>query len=217
MKTVMTDELYRYLLRHSPLPHPILEKVRRETALRSDATMQISADQGAFMHHLVRLTRARRVVEVGCFTGYSAIALASALEPGGRLFSLDLNSQTAAIARSYFEEAELADRIELRLGQATEGLGRLIDEFGRGSFDLAFIDADKSNYSRYYESCLELVRTGGLILVDNVLWGGRVIDAADQSEDTVAIRALNAQVSSDVRVEKMMLPIADGLLWCMKK
>lgn len=218
MKTIpMYPSLWQYTMEHSPLPHPILTKVADETARRTDRGMQISRDQGAFMHWLVKTTQARRCLEVGCFTGYSAIAVASALPPDGKLYTLDIEPETSKLAEGYFKEAGLAGKVELRLGDAVTSLQKLQQEFGADSFDFAFIDADKSNYEKYYESTLRLLKPGGVLIVDNVLWGGRVVARDVQTEDTRAIRTFNDRVQKDERVDAMILHISDGLYLIRKK
>ncbi len=196
---------------------PILARLRAETARLPMAMMQISPEQGQFMQLLVRLTGARRYLEVGTFTGYSALAVALALPPDGQAVCCDVNAEWTAIGRKFWVEAGVASKIDLRLAPGTQTLSALVESGAVGSFDIAFIDADKTNYRAYYEHCLQLLRPNGLILVDNVLWGGKVADASVQTEDTVAIRALNAHVASDPRVEASLLPLGDGLLMARKK
>jgi len=179
--------------------------------------MQIAPEQGGFMHLLAKLVGARRILELGCFTGYSAISMASALPVGGKLITLDVNPETTAIAKRYFDKAGLADRIELRLGPGLESMAQLLEEFGPGSFDMMFIDADKGNMSNYYERGLQLLRTGGLVVADNVLWSGDVTDPAKTDADTVAIRAFNDKVAADERVDRVMLNVADGLFLARKR
>ena len=179
--------------------------------------MQIGPDQGLFLGLLVRMLDARRVVEVGTFTGYSAMAMARALPPGGRVLCCDVSEEYTAIARRYWKEAGVADRIELRLGPASATLARLLEEEGPGSQDLAFIDADKTGYDAYYEACLRLLRPGGVIAIDNVLWSGRVADPAVTDADTVALRALNLKIRDDARVDAVVLSVGDGLTLARKK
>lgn len=214
--TPMTPDLYEYVLRHNPLPHPILKKVAEVTAKRPDKGMQISQDQGAFMHMLARVTGAKRAIEVGCFTGYSAIAVATGLGRGGKLITLDIDPDATNLAREFFHEAGLDEVIDLRLGSADKSLAAMEKEFGRDSFDFAFIDADKQNYPTYYEACLRLVRPGGVIIVDNVIWSGKVVDASVQDENTMAIKAFNEMVRRDERVVKSLVHISDGLLLLTK-
>jgi caffeoyl-CoA O-methyltransferase len=212
----LTEELGRYLESHTPLVHPVLADLKRETATLPAARMQISPLQGSFMHLLTKLVGARKVIEVGCFTGYSAISMASALPQGGKLYTLDVSVDFTTIAKRYFAAAGLSDKIELKLAPALETLPALEQAHG-ASFDLMFIDADKGNMLAYYEWGLKLLRPGGLIIADNVLWGGSVADASDQEKDTVAIRRFNAAVAEDERVDRVMLPLADGLFLARKR
>jgi len=205
----LTDELNEYLVRIGTREPEILRRLREETASLPQHNMQIGPDQGAFMAMLVRLTDAYRCLEIGTFTGYSSTAVGLALPPHGKMVCCDVSREWTDIARRYWTEAGLADRIELRLAPAAETLDGLLAE--GATFDFAFIDADKSGYDVYYESCLRLVRSGGLITIDNVLWSGRVADASVQDEDTAAIRALNEKIAADERVDAVILPIGDGL------
>ncbi|MGF1593024.1 MAG: class I SAM-dependent methyltransferase [Kiloniellaceae bacterium] len=213
----LSDALYDYLLANSLRESDLLRRLREETARLPGAGMQISPEQGQFMALLVRLMGARRCLEVGTFTGYSALAVAEALPADGRLVACDLNADTTAVARRYWQEAGVAGRIDLRLAPALETLDALLAEGAAGSFDFAFIDADKTNYDGYYERALKLLRGGGLIAVDNVLWGGAVINPDDTDPDTVAIRALNAKIKSDQRVSCSLLPLGDGLMLALKR
>jgi predicted O-methyltransferase YrrM len=179
--------------------------------------MQIGADQGVLLAFLIRLLGARRAVEVGTFTGYSALAVAGALPADGRLVCCDISEEWTTIARRYWAEAGLADRIELRLAPAGDTLAHLLQRDGAGSYDFAFIDADKTGYDAYYEACLELVRVGGLIAIDNVLWSGTVADPADQRPDTVALRALTAKIRDDARVDACLLSVGDGVMLARKR
>src|SRR6185369_4245616 len=178
--------------------------------------MQIGADQGVFLAFLARLIGARNAIEVGTFTGYSALSVASALVPGGRLVCCDISEEWTAIARRYWAEAGVADRIELHLQPAQLTLAELLRNNGAGSFDFAFIDADKTGYDGYYESCLALLRRGGLIAIDNVLWSGTVADPADQKPDTVALRHLTAKIRDDSRVDACLVTVGDGVLLARK-
>jgi predicted O-methyltransferase YrrM len=214
--TILTEELYDYIAKHTPDAHPILRKLKEETMSLSDANMQIAPDQGAFMKMLVKLSSAQRVIEIGCFTGYSAIAMASGLPLNGKLITLDHNSETSAMAKTFFKEAGLGNMIEHRLGDALVSLEQITADYGPGNFDLIFIDADKERLNDYYEHALRLLRAGGLIVVDNVLWGGRVADPTDESSATEAIRKFCALVNEDNRVEKVMLHVADGLYLLQK-
>ncbi len=212
----LDGRLHRYLLEHGVREHPALARLRAETARLPEAHMQIAPEQGAFMQWLVRLMGARQVLEIGTFTGYSALAMALALPPDGRLITCDRSRDWTAIARRHWEAAGVADRIELRLGPAAASLAALERE-GAGPFDLAFIDADKTAYHSYYETCLRLVRPGGVILVDNVLWGGRVAEPGGDDPDTEAIRAFNARLAVDERVDLSVIPLADGLALARKR
>lgn len=212
----LTDSVYAYLLDVAVDESPVLARLRAETAELPEAAMQIGPLQGAFMGWLARLLGVRRAVEVGTFTGYSAIALAAAMPPDGRLVCCDVSEPFTDIARRYWAEAGVADRIELRLGPAADTLVALLAEGGAGQYDLAFIDADKPGYDTYYERCLELLRPGGVALLDNALWGGSVADPDDQSDDTAALRAMNRKVVADPRVDASLLPVGDGLLLARK-
>jgi caffeoyl-CoA O-methyltransferase len=207
----MNDALYDYLLSVSSREAPIFARLRAETSKLEWSQMQIGPDQGQFMSFLVRLIGARRTIEVGVFTGYSSLAVALALPDDGRIVACDVSEEWTAIARRYWKEAGVAHKIDLRLRPAAETLDELLGGGEAGRFDLAFIDADKKNYDAYVERCLKLVRPGGLILIDNVLWGGNVINREKQDEDTVAIRALNAKLHTDERVDLAMIPVGDGL------
>lgn len=213
----MTDALYDYLLENSLREPEILRRLREETANLPAAGMQISPEQGQFMALLVQLMGARRCIEVGTFTGYSALAVVLALPPDGRLIACDVNEKTTAVARRYWQEAGVEARIDLRLAPAQETLEALIAAGGEGTYDFVFIDADKSNYDTYYEGALKLLRPGGVIAVDNVLWGGSVTDSTANDPDTQAIRALNAKIASDQRVSCSLLPIGDGLMLALKQ
>ena len=203
----LTDEVVDYVHRFGVREHPVLAKLRERTAPMPMASMQIGPDQGAFMALLVKLIGAKRILEIGTFTGYSSTAMALAQPPDGRITCLDVSREWTDIARQAWADAGVADRMELRLGPASETLATLDDD----SFDLAFIDADKPGYDGYYEACLRVVRPGGLILIDNVLWSGRVADRADDDEITRIIRALNEKVAADERVDHVLLPLGDGL------
>jgi predicted O-methyltransferase YrrM len=193
-----------------------LAALREETANHPWAMMQISPEEGQLMAVLVRVLGARKTLEVGVFTGYSAMAVAKAMGPEGKVIALDISEEFTAIARRHWAKAGVADRIDLRLRPATGSLEALVAAGESNTFDFAFIDADKTNYHAYYEYALKLVRPGGLIAIDNVLWDGKVIDSADQSADTVAIRAINRKIHDDGRVEVSMVPIGDGLTLALK-
>ena len=213
----LDDRLYEYLLRVSLREEPVLRALREETAQLDEADMQISPEQGQFMALLVRLMGARRALEVGVFTGYSALSVALALPEDGRLVACDVSEEWTSVGRRYWQEAGVDGRIDLRIGPAVETLERLIGEGLAGSFDFAFIDADKQNYEQYYELCLELLRPGGLVAVDNVLWSGQVADDVVEDPDARAIVAFNDMISSDGRVDLSLVPIADGLTLALKK
>jgi caffeoyl-CoA O-methyltransferase len=207
----LTDELLAYLREVSLREPDALRKLREETAKLPMAGMQISPDQGQFMALLVRLIGARRCLEIGTFTGYSALAVALALPADGRVVCCDVSEEYTAVARRAWASAGVVGKIDLHLAPARVTLDKLRAEGRRGSFDFAFIDADKENYDHYYEAALELVRIGGVIAIDNVLWSGAVIDPKKQDADTKALRALNRKLRDDQRVDISMLPLGDGL------
>ena len=213
----MTDELYRYLLGHSLRDHPVLRELREETAKLPMAGMQIGPDQGQFLGLLARLVGAKRCLEVGVFTGYSSLAVAMALPDDGTILALDVSEEWTAIARRYWKKAGVEHKIDLRIGKALSTLDTLISLRESGRYDFAFIDADKTNYLPYYERCLELVRRGGLIAVDNTLWSGRVADPANEEADTVALRAFNEALHKDERVDLSLLPVGDGVTLARKR
>ena len=203
----MTDELVDYVRRWGVREHPVLAQLREDTAQLPERQMQIGPEQGAFMALLVRVTGARRLLEIGTFTGYSSTVMALALPDGGRITCCDVSREWTDRARRAWADAGVADRVDLHLGPAASTLERLEP----GSYDLAFIDADKPGYDGYYEACLRLVRPGGVILLDNMLQGARVADASANDDSVVAIRALNEKIAADERVEMVLLPLADGL------
>lgn len=199
--------------------HPVLSKCRAETAalLGRLSIMQIAPEQGAFMGLVAKLMNAKRYIEVGTFTGYSALAVALALPEDGRVDALDISEEYMGRARATWAEAGQAKKITGHVGPALATLDKLLKNGAAGAYDFAFIDADKTGYDAYYERMLKLVRVGGLIAIDNVLWFGRVVDPADTSEDTMALKALNAKIKGDPRVETVLLPIADGIFMCRKR
>ena len=207
----LDDRLADYLDATNRPETPTQLKLRQDTGKMPNAGMQIGANQGSFMAFLVGLTGARNCLEIGTFTGYSALTVAGALPPDGSLICCDVSKEWTDIGRRAWDEAGVAGRIELRLGPAAVTLDRLIAEGGAGRFDFAFIDADKENYDRYYEQCLILLRKGGLIAIDNMLWDGAVADPADTTESTVAIRALNVKLRNDSRVDFCLIPVGDGI------
>lgn len=207
----LSDELHNYLLSVSLREPEVLQRLRGETAALEHSGMQIAPEQGQFLHFLVQLIGATQTLEVGVFTGYSSLSVALALPAEGQIIACDVSETYTNIARHYWAEADVAGKISLRLGPAIETLQQLVDEGGSGRFDFAFIDADKSNYVNYVELCYQLVRPGGLIAIDNVLWGGNVIDESQQDQDTAAIRALNERLYHDSRFAISLVPIGDGL------
>jgi caffeoyl-CoA O-methyltransferase len=213
----LTAPLYDYLLNVSLRDTPLQQELRETTAAHPMARMQIAPEQGQFMELLARMLNTRRAIDIGVFTGYSALAVARALPDEGELFACDTDAETTATAQAYWERAGVAHKVKLRIGPALDTLNQLIAADQAGTFDLAFLDADKTEYRDYYERCLTLLRPGGVILVDNVLWGGSVINPADQSDDTAAIRAFNEFVHGDERVHLSLLPIGDGLTLAMKR
>ena len=213
----MTDALSDYLLANSLREPALLARLREETAKLPDARMQISPEQGQFMQLLVGLIGARRCIEVGVFTGYSSLAVALALPADGRLLACDVSESFTAVARRYWKEAGVDNKIELKLAPALETLDARLKAGEAGLYDFAFIDADKGNYQAYYERTLTLLRPGGLLAVDNTLWSGRVLDSADHSVDTVAIRAFNQALHHDGRIDLSLLPIGDGLTLARKR
>jgi caffeoyl-CoA O-methyltransferase len=213
----LPDALYDYVLSVSLREDPVLRRLREETAKDSMAVMQIAPEQGQFMALLVQLMGARKALEVGVYTGYSALWVASALSADGRLVACDISESWTAVAQRYWREADVIGKIDLRLAPALETLDQLIQAGETGTFDFAFIDADKENYIAYYERVLELLRPGGLIAIDNTLWSGSVIDPSCQDTDTRAIRAFNTALHSDTRVDISLVPIADGLTFALKR
>ncbi len=207
----LDDRLYRYVLEASLREPPALAALRAETDGHPQANMQIAPEQGQFMQLLVRLTGARRVLEVGVFTGYSSLAIALALPPDGYLLACDVSDEFTAVARWHWAAAGVTERIELVLAPALETLDARLGAGEAGSYDFAFIDADKEGYVDYYERTLALLRPGGLVAVDNTLWGGAVADTADISAETAAIRRFNEHVREDQRVDLSLVPIGDGL------
>jgi predicted O-methyltransferase YrrM len=213
----LDERLYRYLVEHSVREPPVLRELREETAKLPMAGMQIGPDQGQFMALLVKLMGAKRCLEIGVFTGYSSLSVALALPPDGRIIACDVSEEWTAIARRYWEKATVAQRIDLRLGPALATLDALRSAGGDASFDFAFIDADKGNYLAYYERCLQLLRRGGLIAVDNTLWSGDVANPDNQKSDTVSLRRFNEALHRDERIDLAMLPVGDGLTLALKR
>jgi len=210
------DQLAAYYARVAVRESPLLARLREETARMPASQMQIAAEEGQFLDLLIRLSGARRCVEVGVFTGYSSLVTALALPADGHLLACDINAVTTAIARRYWAEAGVADRIRLELAPALQTLDAELTK-AEGSYDFAFIDADKTSYIDYYERCLRLLRPGGLIAVDNTLWSGSVADPRKRDADTQAIRAFNEHVHADRRVDFCLVPIADGVTLARKR
>jgi predicted O-methyltransferase YrrM len=208
----LTDALYEYVLAAGARETPVQRALRLETQRLPMAGMQIGPDQAALLQALVRMLGAQRCIEVGTFTGYSALAVALALPPGGKIVCCDVSEEWTSIGRRYWKKAGVERKIDLRIAPALETLAKL-----RGRFDFAFIDADKPNYGKYYERCLKLVRRAGVIAVDNTLWGGSVIDPQKQSESTVALRAFNKRLARDRRVDIALLTVGDGLTLAVKR
>ena len=213
----LTDPLYDYLIEVSLREPPLLARLRAETEALPLASMQISPEQGQFMALLIDLTGARRTLEIGTFTGYSALRVALALPADGRLVACDVSAEYTRVARRYWAEAGVDGKIDLRLAPALETLDSLLEAGQAETFDFAFIDADKENYDGYYERSLQLVRKGGLIAIDNMLWSGSVIDADRQDKETQAIRDLNSKLRHDLRIDLSLLPIGDGLALLRKR
>jgi caffeoyl-CoA O-methyltransferase len=212
----LDDRLYDYLVQFGTRESELLKDLRSETAKMPGGGMQIGPEQGAFMGLLVELIGAKRALEIGTFTGYSSLCIAGALPADGKLICCDVSEEYTKVARDYWRRAGLESKIELRLGPALGTLDALI-EADVEAFDFVFIDADKTNYANYYDRALQLVRPGGLIAIDNVLWGGDVADPAENDEDTKAIRAVNEKVRHDERVTLALAPIGDGLTLARKR
>ena len=213
----LENKLYDYLLSISLREPEILQQLREETAKHPMGMMQIAPEQGQFMEMLVQLMGATKTLEIGVFTGYSSLCVALALPSNGKIVACDVSEEYTAIARRYWEAAGVANKISLHLGPAIHTLDKLIAEGQAGTFDFAFIDADKENYEAYFERSLQLVRNGGLIVIDNVLWSGRVADPKVQDESTLAIRTFNDKLRNDPRVTLSVVPIADGLTLALKR
>jgi caffeoyl-CoA O-methyltransferase len=214
----VTEPIHDYLLSVSLREPAVLSKLREETAKLEAAGMQISPEQGQFMRLLVKLLGAKRTLEIGVFTGYSALSVALVLPDDGQIVACDVNEEWTGMARRYWHAAGIAHKIDLYLAPATETLAALVaNEANHGTFDFAFIDADKANYATYYDQAFKLIRRGGVIAIDNVLWGGSLVDESKQDEDTNALRALNQQLHKDDRIDLSMVPIGDGLTLARKR
>jgi predicted O-methyltransferase YrrM len=213
----LTDELYEYLLSVSLREPDVLARLRAETASHPKAEMQISPEQGQFMRFLIRLIEARRTLELGVFTGYSAMSAALALPSDGQVVACEIDAGFAEVARRWWKEGGVDEKIDLRLGPALETLDTLLADGQAGRFDFAFVDADKESYRAYHERCLSLVRPGGLVLFDNTLWGGEVADPEASDPGLEEIRALNRLLHEDDRIDLSFLPVSDGLTLARKR
>lgn len=213
----LTDRLYDYLLDVGVQEPDILRELRARTAPMAEARMQIAPEQGQFIFWLLQTLQARRTLEIGVFTGYSALVTALALPSDGRVVACDISEEFTAIAREFWTRAGVADRIDLQLRPALETLDMLLQQGQQNQFDFAFIDADKENYAAYYDATLQLLRRGGVIAIDNVLWGGRVVDPTINDSSTVALRAFNQKLRDDQRIALSLVPIGDGLTLARKR
>jgi len=216
-RSLFPAKVERYVSQEISLETPVQKRLRAETARLPQGGMQIGADQGALLALLVRSIDARMTLEIGTFTGYSALAVAAALPPDGKLVCCDISEEWTTIARRYWKEAGVAEKIELRLAPALQSLRALERERGAGAFDFAFVDADKPGYDAYYEGCLKLLRPGGLVAFDNVLWSGKVADPKAHDADTDALRALTAKIRDDARVDSCLLTVGDGVMLARKR
>ena len=215
--TSITPQLFEYLEQNSLLAHPILERVAQETSRLPDSIMQIPKHQGGFMHLLVKLLNVKEALEVGCYTGYSAIAVASALPADGKLTTFDVEKKYTDIAQNYFAAAKLSPKINVVLGPAASTLKSYIQERGTGFADFAFVDADKANYKIYYELTLQALRPNGLLILDNAFRDGDVLDPEIKDIGTTAVQDLTKEILTDSRVDSTMIPMADGLILVRKK
>lgn len=213
----LTDHLYEYLLKTSSRESELLEELRSETAKDPMARMQIAPEQGQFMSVLVKLMGARKILEVGTFTGYSSIVMAQAMIQPAKLICCDVSEEWTSIAKRYWKRASVDSICDLKLAPALDTMASLLREGEARSFDMIFVDADKANYDAYFESAIKLLRSGGVLLLDNTLWSGKVADPKENDADTKAIRQLNRKLQKDMRIELSHLPIADGLTLCLKR
>jgi predicted O-methyltransferase YrrM len=213
-----TDKVFDYLLANGVREHPVLTKCRQETSeMGRISGMQIAPEQGAFMGMIAKAIGAKRYLEIGSFTGYSALAVTLALPPDGHTDCLDISEEFIGKARGYWAAAGFASKITAHIAPAKDTLDKFLKDGRAGSYDLAFIDADKTGYDAYYERVLQLLRKGGVLMIDNVLWSGRVADTKENDADTTALRALNAKIHGDNRVDAGLLPLADGIYMCVKR
>lgn len=217
IQVALTEQLQDYIADVSLSEPPLLRELREETALLAERNMQISPEQGQFMSVLLRAIGAKRTLEVGVFTGYSLLSTAMTLPADGRVTACDISEKWAGVARRYCEQAGVSSKVDFRIGDARDSLARLVEEGEAGTFDFVFLDADKEGYEVYYEHGLTLLRPGGLLVADNVLWSGDVIDETKQDSETNALRAFNAKLYQDDRVHISMLPFADGLTLAVKR
>jgi predicted O-methyltransferase YrrM len=215
-RTAIDDTLYAYVVAHGVREHPAQAGLREATRAQPHAGMQIGPDQGQFLGLLTRIANVRRAIEVGVFTGYSALSVALAMPDDGYLLACDVSEEYTRVGRPFWEQAGVAHKIDLRLAPAVQTLDAQLAAGAAGSFDFAFIDADKSSYDAYYERCLKLLRPGGVVAIDNVLWGGSVARTAEDA-DTLALQALNEKIHADERVDMTMLPIGDGVTLARKR
>lgn len=212
----LTPAVYDYMLKYSLREPEILRQLREETSTMTGSMMQISPEQGQFMALLIEMLGAKKTLDIGTFTGYSALVVAQALPKDGEVITCDVSTEATDIAKKYWQKANVANKIDLKLAPALETLDNLINHNESGTYDFVFIDADKKNYLQYYEKSLQLLRQGGLIAIDNVLWDGKVADDNEQDDNTNAIRAINTKLMSDMRVTISMVPIGDGLTLARK-
>ena len=210
------EHIYDYIIDNSFRDNSILQSLRKETAQMPHGTMQISPDQGQFMALMAKAVNAKKAIEVGTFTGYSALVVAQSLPPDGLLVACDISEEFTAKGAKFWKDAGVSEKIDLRIGPAITTLDKMISNGESGEYDMAFIDADKENYAGYYERCLTLLRTGGLIMVDNVLWGGRTADPEINDESTTAIRDLTRFMKNDQRIAFSLIPLGDGLSLAVK-
>jgi len=208
---LLPEDIHAYCRRVSLREPDVLRRLRAETARRGDSSMQISPELGQLLGFLIKLTGAREVLELGTFTGYSALAMALALPPDGRIVACDGNESAHELARRYWADAGVADKIELRVGECADSLVSLFDENAQGRFDFAFIDADKPGYAHYFECGLELIKPGGMMIFDNVFMSGDILNAQPNGKYTAAVQAFNEKLLADQRVEISMLPVGDGI------
>ena len=213
----ITDSIYKYLCENSLREDEVLSSLRAYTYRMEQRNMQISPEQGQFMQLLIKLIGAKNTIEIGVFTGYSSLCVALALPLDGKIIACDISTKYTDIAEKYWKDANVRDKIDLRIGPALDTLQKLIDKGLSNTFDFSFIDADKINYDNYYELSLKLLRPGGLIAIDNVLWSGDVVDERINDIDTESIRSLNKKIYIDKRVDISILPIGDGLTLALKK